>query len=48
MLRRASDLKRYLRALSLMFRRFIGTRVDTVFHTAEPAPMGAYERFEER
>jgi radical SAM superfamily enzyme YgiQ (UPF0313 family) len=47
MLRRVSDLRRYVRALGLMFKRFIGTRVDTVFHTAEQAPHGAYERFEE-
>ena len=47
MLRRPSDLQRYFRALMLMFRRFIGTRVDTVFHTADQEPHGTYERFEE-
>lgn len=35
MLKRPSDIPRYIRALSLLIRRFITTSVDAVFHTSE-------------
>lgn len=38
MLRRPSDIPRYARALSLLFRRFFRTSVEAVFHTSQQDP----------
>jgi len=46
MLHGLADVQRYLRALSLIFQRFIRARVDSVFHTSEESARGDHEGFE--